>query len=174
MESGSHTVTYSALYTGTEIYKVSSSGTTTTVVSTTSGPSNGTFTANQGDRIVSTDPSKPIHLFVENAGHAVAPESLEGEDFQGYMNRNNPATLNFYSKHEARVKIFNPGNANGRGYDDQSNLLMEFEKWHSLGANSLPNYSENGDGNSRIVDASPKGQDIVWDVSNQDGYPCIQ
>lgn len=44
-------------------------------------------------------------------------------------------------------------------------------KWNTwtVGAGGATNYTQNGDGNSRLYDTNPFGvSDIVWDVSNQD------
>lgn len=46
--------------------------------------------------------------------------------------------------------------------------LLAFLPWN-VGTGSETGYSQNGDGNSRILDSTPFGTtDVIWDVSNQD------
>lgn len=54
-----------------------------------------------------------------------------------------------------------------RAVNQQSNLLYNnFPLWTIT---SAVGYSNNGDGNTRIIDTNPWGiKDVVWDVSNQD------
>ena len=53
--------------------------------------------------------------------------------------------------------------------EKDKNLLAEYFPAWELGAGSASSYSQNGDGNSRIIDTNPWGaKSIIWDVSNQD------
>lgn len=55
-----------------------------------------------------------------------------------------------------------------KGRTDTSNKIFSWDQW-TVGAGSVGNYGQNGDGNSRLVDTNPFGiRDIVWDVSDQD------
>ncbi|HPF30937.1 MAG TPA: prepilin-type N-terminal cleavage/methylation domain-containing protein [Candidatus Saccharibacteria bacterium] len=46
--------------------------------------------------------------------------------------------------------------------------LVKWNTW-TISTGSVANYSVNGDGNSRMIDINPWGeQDVVWDISNQD------
>ena len=51
---------------------------------------------------------------------------------------------------------------------DEGGNLLAFLPW-AVGTGSETGYSQNGDGNSRILDSTPFGTtDVIWDVSNQD------
>ena len=77
-----------------------------------------------------------------------------------------------YTRTSVRDSIVTYASGGGTRYSDQSNLLWhgnnsQFPAW-TTGTGSATGFGQNGDGNSRIVDDSPKGQDVVWDISNQD------
>jgi Concanavalin A-like lectin/glucanases superfamily len=60
-----------------------------------------------------------------------------------------------------------------RNYKSTSNPynpnILNWAPWVAGNSGSAPIYYQNGDGNSRIIDTNPYGeQDVVWDVSNQD------
>jgi len=87
------TVTYAAAYSGTTIYEWD--GTTeNTLVSSTSGPARGTFSATAGNFYYAT---KPIHFFVEGAHHSIAPMTMAGHYFFLQPTRNDPTTFYVYS-----------------------------------------------------------------------------
>ena len=73
-----------------------------------------------------------------------------------------------YARDSNRTSITTYVGTSGNRYYDSTNLLASnFPQW-TTGTGSATGYGQNGDGNSRISDTSPKGTDIVWDVSNQD------
>jgi phage-related protein len=65
-------------------------------------------------------------------------------------------------------------NTNPIGLDNQvasikSPSIINMSSWIAGTAGSATGYTQNGDGNSRIVDSTPYGElQTVWDVSNQD------
>lgn len=69
------------------------------------------------------------------------------------------SALKFHFDARAYKSTANPYNPN----------LLSWSTWVAGNAGSIPIYYQNGDGNSRIIDTNPYGeQDVVWDTSNQD------
>jgi hypothetical protein len=98
------TVTYSAIYPGTIIYE-NNAGTITAIVSKTTTPTRGTFTATAGRRYFA---NKSIHLLAYDRGDAVVPISLAGNYFGTYSNRYGASNFTIYAPtNAATVTVYN-------------------------------------------------------------------
>lgn len=97
------TVRYSAIYPGTEIIE-DNSGVLTTMVSSTSAPTSGTFSATAGRIYYGT---KAVHMIVEKAHQSIVPLSLAGHYFGGYAKRDASSTYYFYAPYaDATVTVY--------------------------------------------------------------------
>lgn len=113
---GGQTVRYGAPYTGTKIYEIDTSGNVSTIVSSTSSPSNGSFTAIQGYRYVG---NKPVHFHVNAQGDVMCPVSYYGKNWGWYFTRYEQQTVRFYClEDQTTIKIFE-----GNSAVSNSNLL---------------------------------------------------
>ena len=69
---------------------------------------------------------------------------------------------------DSNLKLAFDAKSKTNGVNPYNRNLINWASWATGSANYSP-YLHNGDGNSRLVDTNPYGeQDIVWDVSNQD------
>ena len=96
-------VRYGAPYTGTIIYEVDTDGSVTTKVSSTSEPSNGSFSCTANKKYVA---NKPIHMHKNGAQHAMIPGSLKGTNWGFYYSRNEPITVYLYGYDNCKYAIF--------------------------------------------------------------------
>lgn len=120
MDSG--TVTYSAVYPGTQVYEVDSSDNETLLITTGANPQRGTFSVTAGRRYYGT---KPIHLIIKDGSsqHKMVPLSLSGTTFGYFCSRNTPGTIYFYSLYaNATVNVYDDvvGGINGTATDTVS------------------------------------------------------
>ena len=98
-----NSVKYAAPYTGTKIYEIDTSGNTTTLVSATASPSNGSFNVVQNRKYVA---NKPIHLFRSARQDIMMPLAVSGYNWGFYFSRNEPITVNLYCVDDCTVRIF--------------------------------------------------------------------
>ena len=98
-----NSVKYAAPYTGTVIYEIDTSGNTTTLVSATSSPSNGSFNVVQNRKYVA---NKPIHLFRSSRQDIMMPLAVSGYNWGFYFSRNEPITVNLYCVDDCTVRVF--------------------------------------------------------------------
>lgn len=69
---------------------------------------------------------------------------------------------------DSSLKLFFDAKSKNNGTNPYNRNLINWGMWVP-GSGSVAPYFNNGDGNSRIIDTNPYGeQDVVWDVSNQD------
>lgn len=101
---GGQTVRYGAPYTGTRIYEIDTNGNVSTIVNSTSSPSNGSFTCQAGYRYVG---SKPVHFHVNAQGDVMCPVSFYGQEWGWIYSRYTPQTVRFYCfKDNTKISLF--------------------------------------------------------------------
>ena len=106
---GGQTVRYGAPYTGTRIYEIDTNGNVSTIVNSTSSPSNGSFTCEAGHRYVG---SKPVHFHVNAQGDVMCPVSYYGKNWGWYFSRYEQQTVRFYClEDQTTIKIFEGNSA---------------------------------------------------------------
>ena len=103
----SGTATYSIVDAGVTIYQRTNTGTVSTVVSTSTGPTRGSFTVTAGYSYYSS--GGPVNLVCEDAHHAIVPLTMAGTEFFVQMDaRGTPITIYVYSPFgTASVNFFN-------------------------------------------------------------------
>lgn len=121
-------ITYSAIHSGTEIIEMNG-GTETVVVSKTSGPTRGTFSAVEGRVYYGT---KPVHLFGEGANHAIVPYSLAGRIFGNYSVRYSSSIYNIFNPSSYDVTI-NVYDAVANGIDGTASTTINVSAGQSSG-----------------------------------------
>jgi hypothetical protein len=118
------TVTYSIDRSGVSIVERQSNGTITTVVSTSSGPTRGTFIVTAGRIYYGV--GGPINLVVEDQHHVIVPLTMVGTQFWLASARNSNATCYIYSPYKsATVRFFkNPASAGVSGSSPTSTITL--------------------------------------------------
>jgi len=118
------TVTYSIDRAGVSILERQSNGTTTTMVSTSSGPTRGTFTITAGRIYYGS--GGPINLVVEDQHHMIVPLTMVGTQFWLASARNSNATCYLYSPYKtATIRFFkNPASAGVSGSSPTSTITL--------------------------------------------------
>lgn len=101
----STTAVYSIISSGVSIIEKQSNGTTSVIVSTTTGPSRGTISVVQGRIYYGI--GGPINLVAEDQHHLIAPLTIAGTQFCWVATRNTPGTCYIYSPFEnSQIKFW--------------------------------------------------------------------
>ena len=115
------TVTYSIVDAGVSIIEKQSNGTLTTVVSTSSGPTRGTFAATAGRTYYGS--GGPIFLVVEDQHHRISPLTMAGTQFIWWIVRESPGTIYCYSPFkDATIKFWHLPTSGGITNTTQTNI----------------------------------------------------
>jgi hypothetical protein len=133
-------VTYSIISSGISIVEKDSSGGTSTIVSTSSGPTRGTFSAIQGRTYYGVGGS--INLVAEDQHHMIVPLTMMGTQFYWNVVRLNPGTVYIYSPFKnATVKFFdNPASGGITNTSPTSIITVNARTQTSFTFNTLGNY----------------------------------
>ncbi len=104
MESGK-TVYYACPYPGTDLKKVDTNGTTTTIQSSNSNPTRGSFTSGNAGEIYYAN--KPFHLLPQGNQNAVTTMANKNNYFGHFYTRNTPQTAYLYGVNgDANVQVW--------------------------------------------------------------------
>jgi hypothetical protein len=133
----SGTATYSIVSSGVTIYERTSAGVISTVVSTSTGPTRGSFSVTAGNTYYSR--GGPMNLVVEDGHQNLAPLTMAGKQFWYYAARNNPATLYVYSPFGSAVVNFYDGVATGLAGTPTSTLTITQGASNTFTSNNLQN-----------------------------------
>jgi hypothetical protein len=133
----SGTATYSILSSGVTIYQRTSGGVVSVVVSTSTGPTRGTFSVTADNTYYSM--GGPINLVVEDAHHSIAPLTMVGKQFWYTAARNNPTTLYVYSPFGNATVNFYDGVATGLAGTPTSTSTINQGSSGTFSSNNLQN-----------------------------------
>lgn len=101
----SGTATYSIVDAGVTVYQKTDAGVVSTVVSTTTAPTRGSFSVTSGYTYYST--GGPVNLVVEDQQHSIAPLTMSSTLFWMTANRNPNTAIWVYSPYStASVKLY--------------------------------------------------------------------